>query len=154
MKENILISKCLLGYNVRFDARIISNKHIYDLLNELKTRYNLIPICPEVEGGLQVPRDPSEIKDNKVINIKGKDVTSYFIKGAEFTLMQGKLHHVKLAILKDKSPSCGVNKIYDGNFSKNVIDGQGITAKLLKENGIKIISENEIADLLEGKITL
>jgi len=100
-------------------------------------------ICPEVDGGLTVPRHPCEIQNNKVINCLGEDKTSEFRNGAEITLQLCKKYNIKKAILKEKSPSCGSSYIYDGTFTGTLIPGQGITAKLLRENGIKVISDEE-----------
>lgn len=104
----------------------------------------MILICPEVWGGLTTPRDPSEVLGDKVFSNKGKDVTENFKRGAEETLKLAKKFGIKKALLKAKSPSCGSGKIYDGTFSRTIVDGYGITAKLLKENGIEIISELDI----------
>ncbi len=150
-KEKILISSCLLGNNVRYNAKILNKLD----LSCLKDKVELIPFCPEVASGLPIPRLPSEIKNNKVINIKKEDWTSYFINGANLTLKLVKKLNIKYAILKDKSPSCGVYKIYDGSFQGKLIDGNGFTCKLLKENNIKVYSENEIEKLIiELKISV
>lgn len=136
MKEKVLISACLLGVNCKYDG---NNNYDEELYNKIKD-YELIPVCPEVWGGLTTPRYPSEIKDNKVINTKGEDVTKNFEKGAQETLELAKKLGVKKAILKAKSPSCGNGKIYDGTFTGTLIDGDGITTRLLKENGIEVIT--------------
>ena len=136
MKEKILVSACLLGTNCKYNGGNNYDPSIDEYLKD----YEIIPICPEVLGGLSTPRHPSEIKDNKVINNKGEDVTSFFIKGAELTLEIAKKHNVKKALLKAKSPSCGNGKIYDGTFTDTLTEGDGITTKLLKENGIEIIT--------------
>lgn len=142
---NILISACLLGVNCRYDA---TGKEIPEL-EELMSKHTLIPVCPEQLGGLSTPRSPSEIKGDFVINKEGVDVTEEFIKGAEETLKIAKIYNCKYAILKEKSPSCGSEKIYDGTFSKTIIDGDGFAAKLLKENGIKVIGETEISSKIQ-----
>lgn len=102
--------------------------------------YEIIPICPEQLGGLPTPRPASEIIGDKVINNEGTDVTSNYQKGAEEALKIAKLLGIKKALLKAKSPSCGNGKIYDGTFSGTLIDGDGITTKLLKENNIEVIT--------------
>lgn len=102
--------------------------------------YEIIPICPEIMGGLPTPRLAAEAKGNRVINIEGQDVTKNFQKGAEETLFLAKKYDVKKALLKARSPSCGNGKVYDGTFTKTLIDGDGITTKILKENGIEIIT--------------
>ena len=139
-KENVLISACLLGLNCKYNGK---NNYI-DKVEVLKEKYNLIPVCAEIFGGLPTPRIPAERLQNKVINKDGIDVTYEFEKGAEEVLKLAKFYNAKLAILKEKSPSCGYGKIYDGTFSKSLIDGNGVTTDLLKKNGIEVIGENSI----------
>ncbi len=141
--ENLLISSCLVGNNTKYNGK---NNYL-PLIEKLKDKYNLIVICPEVMGGLSIPRDPSEIKGDKVISNKGNDVTKEYNLGAKIALDLAKKYNCKKALLMEKSPSCGVKKIYDGTFSKNLIDGMGITTKLLYENKIEVYSKDEI-DLL------
>jgi len=141
---NVLISACLLGVNCRYDG---DGKLIKEI-ERLKEIYNLIPVCPEIYGGLKTPREPAEIIDGKVINRKGEDVTENFIKGANETLYLAKLFNCKYAILKERSPSCGFGEIYDGTFSGKLVDGNGITADLLIKNGIMIIGESQMDWLL------
>lgn len=136
MKEKILVSACLLGINCKYDG----GNNYQEEIDEFLKNYDVIPICPEIYGGLPTPRHPSEIKDDKVVSDLGEDVTANFKKGAEETLKLAKKYHVKKALLKAKSPSCGNGKIYDGTFTRQLIDGDGITTKLLKENGIEIIT--------------
>ncbi len=143
--EKILISACLVGDKTKYDGHSNYNPLIKDLL-EL---YELVPFCPEVEGGLKTPRDPSEIKGDKVLSSKGRDVTRNFNEGAEKALNICKYLNIKLAILKEGSPSCGSNEIYDGTFSNKKKKGEGITTSLLRKNGIKVINENEIESLLK-----
>ena len=139
----IMVSACLLGYNVKYDGKSNLNSELIEFLKD----YEVITVCPEVMGGLSIPRVPSEIKGNKVINKDNIDVTNEFTMGAEKTLEIAKENNIKVAILKEKSPSCGSINIYDGSFSNNVINGQGITAKLLIENGIKVFNENNYKEL-------
>lgn len=139
-KENVLISACLLGVNCKYSGGNNYTKQV----ESLKEKYNLIPICPEIYGGLETPREPSEIVDSRVLNKKGIDVTYQFKKGAEETLKLAEFYKVKFAILKEKSPSCGFEEIYDGTFSGKLKKGNGITAELLFQNGIKIIGESNI----------
>jgi len=144
--KKILISACLLGENVKYDGghnSIVDNPFI----NKLLKLDMLIPFCPEVEGGLETPRVPVEIIDNKAINQIGEDKTSYFNQGAQKTLELCKKHNIKYAILKFRSPSCGSGQIYDGTFSHTLVSGDGISTKLLKENNIKVFTEKELGKI-------
>ncbi len=142
--EYLLISSCLLGNNVKYNGK---NNYIKEV-ELLKNKYNLIVICPEVMGGLPIPRIPSEILNDKVINKEGKDVTINFNKGREEAIKLVKKYNIKKALLKEGSPSCGSHYIYDGTFSGNKIDGVGVTTKKLIELGLDIYSEKEIEKLL------
>ncbi len=142
--EKILISACLVGDKVKYDGHSNYNEKVKLLLE----KYELVPFCPEVEGGLTTPRKPSErVKDRVKMN-DGRDVTKQFEKGAELALNICLYLGIKIAILKEGSPSCGSNEIYDGTFSKKKIKGQGVTAELLRRKGIRVISEEEIDSLL------
>ena len=140
---NILISGCLLGLKCRYDGKEKKLPEIEKLIEV----YNLIPVCPEQLGGLPTPRVPAERVNNKVVNQAGVDVTKEYQLGAEEALKIAKLYNCKKAILKEKSPSCGCGKIYDGTFSKNLIVGNGVTADLLLKNGIEIFGESKIDKL-------
>ncbi len=135
-----IVSACLVGINCRYDGNNNLNKKVMERFLEGE----LIPLCPEQLGGLSTPRTPAEIKDNKVFDKNGNDVTENFIKGAKETLRIAKLLGCKEAILKENSPSCGVHNVYDGTFTSKKIKGMGFTAKLLKENGINVKSEIEL----------
>ena len=143
--EKILISACLVGDKTRFDGHSNYNP----LIEELLKKYELVPFCPEVEGGLKTPRDPSEIIKDKVMSSKGRDVTRFFKEGAEKALNICKYLEIKVAILKESSPSCGVHEIHDGSFTNKKKKGEGITTSLLRQNGIKVINEKEIEAFLE-----
>ncbi|WP_149716314.1 DUF523 domain-containing protein [Campylobacter concisus] len=146
MREKILISACLAGINCKFNGE--NNLLNKDVLDEISKRFHLLFVCPEVYGGLSTPREPAEMKNGVVVcKFSGKDVSENFKNGAEICLKIAKLNGCKKAILKSKSPSCGSGKIYDGSFSKRLILGDGITAKLLKENEILVYSEDEIVGL-------
>ena len=145
MKPKILVSACLIGEPVRYDGK---DKNTLKELNALKEKYDIIPICPEVMGGLPIPRPPSEIRGDKVINTLGKDVTENFKKGAEKALQLAKENKVLFALLKQSSPSCGTKTIYNGNFENVKISGMGVTAKLLFGNGITVYSEEDIEKIL------
>lgn len=141
---NILVSGCLLGIACRYDGK----SKPYEPIIALTDKYNLIPFCPEVMGGLPTPRPPSEIVSDKVLNLKGQDVTEQYKKGAEEALRIAKLYKCKYAILKEKSPSCGSGLIHNGKFDGGLIEGDGITARLLKKNGIIVLGESEIENLI------
>lgn len=135
-----LCSACLLGIKCRYNGKSTLNKKVVELL---KTEL-LIPVCPEQLGGLPTPRERAEIIGDKVITKSGKDVTEKFKRGARETLKIAKLLGVKEAILKQGSPSCGCDRIYDGSFSGKTIKGEGITAALLKKHGVKVITEENL----------
>ena len=138
----IIVSSCLLGKNCKYNG---GNNKSNKLIEYLKDK-EYIEVCPEVLGGLKIPRQPSEIKndlDRKVINKEGRNVTKYFANGAKKTLKIAKKNHADVAILKSRSPSCGLGKIYDGTFSSKLVDGNGITTELLLKNNIKVISSDE-----------
>jgi uncharacterized protein YbbK (DUF523 family) len=146
-----LISACLLGIKCAWDGQDIYKS---DKAIELSNSDTLMPVCPEQVGGLKTPRAPQEIQGGtgedvldgkcKVLNIDGEDVTQKFITGAEETLKIVKLFHIEEFIGKSRSPSCGCGQIYDGTFSQQLIDGDGVTTALLKRNGIRVITEEDL----------
>ncbi len=143
--ENILVSACLLGENCKYNGKNNLNAKVV----ELKKKFSIIPVCPEVMGGLPTPRVPSEIQGDRVINKEGKDVTEEYNRGALLALELAKKHNCKIAILKEKSPSCGSKFIYDGTFTGAKILDSGVTTKLLRLNGILVYSEDEIDKLIK-----
>ena len=145
MREKVLISACLAGINCKFNGE--NNLLDSGILDEISTKYHLLFVCPEVFGGLSTPREPAEMKGGLVVTKTAKDVSENFKFGAEICLKIAKLNGCKKAILKARSPSCGSGQIYDGSFTKKLIFGDGIAAKLLKENGILVFSEDEIGRL-------
>ena len=143
----ILVSACLLGTPCRYDGK--SKPH--PLIKELIEKHQVIPVCGEVMGGLPTPRIPSErIGSDKVMNQEGVDVTENYRRGAEEVLRLGRLFGCNVAILKEKSPSCGSGKIYDGTFTRTLTDGYGVTAELLKENGFRILGESDLEEFLKN----
>lgn len=147
--KKILVSACLYGYCTKYDGG--NNLLIDKTFLGWKNRGILIPVCPEELGGLSTPRKPSEICGELVKDSDGNDVTACFIKGAEEALRIAKENNVLFAIMKDGSPSCSCKHIYDGTFSKTKINGAGICARLLLENGIVVLTEN---DMQTAKILL
>ena len=136
----IICSACLLGLATRYDGKIKANKKVLDLVkSEL-----LIPVCPEQLGGQSTPRKNAEICGKKVVEADGADVSAEFKKGAREVLKIVKFNGVEKAIFKQRSPSCGCGQVYDGSFSGKIIKGDGITTKLLKKNGIKVTSEEDL----------
>lgn len=143
--ENILISACLLGVTCRYDGKSIPMKEI----SALKEKCNLIPVCPEIFGGLATPRSPAERNGALVIAKNGRDVTAEYMHGAYEVLRLAKLFSCKKAVLKEHSPSCGSGKIYDGTFSGKLIDGYGTAAAELLQNGIEVFGESRVGELLK-----
>ena len=134
-----IVSACLCGEKTRYDGIISISEKVKNLVDEGKA----IMVCPEVDGGLSVPRLPCEIKGGRVLNVESEDMTDYFVDGAIKTLDTAQKYGIKKATLKEKSPSCGSRLIYDGTFSKTLIPGEGITARLLRLNDIEVISDEE-----------
>ena len=146
--SKILVSACLLGICCRYKGDGKKN----DAILALAKKHTLIPVCPEQLGGLATPRDPSEQQNGRVISKTGLDVTEQYEKGAEAALLIAQLNDVKLAILKSRSPSCGNGLIYDGSFSGRLVPGDGVCASLLKKNGIKVFSEEELDALYQEEL--
>lgn len=141
--HKILISACLMGENVRFDGK--NSKNSSEILKKWQKYGCLVIFCPEVAGGLPVPRLPAEIQpDGRITTVEDTDVTAAFERGAEKALNLCREHSISIAILKEGSPSCGSSLIHDGSFSHARIPGQGVTAQLLEANGISVFSENEL----------
>lgn len=141
----VLISACLLGDNVKYSG----GNNLTPELVELLKKYNvkLVKVCPETFAGLPRPRVPSEIRGEKVFSKDQRDITDEFLDGAEKTFKVANKNQVHFAILKERSPSCGSSFIYDGSFSGKVIEGQGMTAKKLSSENIKIFSEEQLEEI-------
>lgn len=142
----LLISGCLLGLRCRYDGERRPLKE--EQLALLRQHFSLIPVCPEQLGGLSTPRDPSERQGDRVVSAKGRDVTEEYRRGAAEALSIAKQSACSLALLKEKSPSCGKGLIYDGSFQRRLTQGQGVTVELLEANGITVYGESQIEDLL------
>lgn len=143
-KISILVSACLLGDNVKYNS---SNNLVVGLNEKLKD-FDVIKVCPEVLAGLGVPRDTIEVYNNKVLSNKGIDVTSKIYKANDKIIKLIKEKNIKYAILKEKSPTCGVHEIYDGTFSHTKIKGSGMLTRTLIENNITVFNELEIGEFL------
>ncbi|MBB6446375.1 DUF523 domain-containing protein [Bacillus benzoevorans] len=151
----IVVSACLAGLEVKYNG----SHNLNNKINEWFTEKKAIPVCPEVLGGLSIPREPAEIAGGtgedvldgkaKVMTNSGKDVTEQFIAGAEETLKIVKETGAKIIILKERSPSCGSSMIYKGNFNGEKTAGNGVTAALLKRNGIIVVSEENYENIIE-----
>jgi uncharacterized protein YbbK (DUF523 family) len=153
--ERILVSACLLGRRVRYDGG--SKTSDDETLAVWRAEGRLVPFCPEVEGGLAVPRPPAEIEGGvggaavlagtaRILTPDGDDVTNAFLSGAQQALAVATSFGVRMAILKEGSPSCGPLRIYDGTFRGHVTPGQGVTAALLELNGIRVFGEDRIPE--------
>ena len=148
-KTTVMLSSCLLGCPVRYDggANALDDGH----LEFLRSRFEVVHICPEVAGGLETPRVPAEIVPGtpgragedqvRVVTREGDEVSGQFARGAQLALELCLKERVKAAVLKERSPSCGSTRIYDGSFSGRVIPGSGVTAALLKKHTIPVFSE-------------
>ena len=144
--QNVLISACLLGVDCKYNGS--NNKLDDEIIHSLKEKYNLIPVCPEIMGGMPTPRNPVEITDGKVFDNDGVEFTKEFEKGSEEVVKLAKLYDATIAILKENSPSCGSNYIYDGTFNHQKIKGMGIAAHKLSKENIKLFSEENVKILL------
>jgi uncharacterized protein YbbK (DUF523 family) len=146
--EQILVSACLLGQPVRYDGR--SKRRDDRLLLRWQAEGRLVACCPEIAGGLPVPRPPAEIAAGggpgrrTIRTADGRDVTAFFIRGAQAALAVARRHGIRMAVLKDGSPSCGSGRICDGTFSGRSVPGAGVTTALLERHGIRVFAENEI----------
>ena len=157
VQSKILISACLLGQPVRFDGKSKELHHPY--LNRWHGEGRLVPVCPEVTGGLPVPRPAAEIHacsaddvlagTGLVMTEDDEDVSHYFLCGAQHALGLCRQHNIRIAILKENSPSCASSHVYNGHFSGKLIPGAGITTSLLRDSGIHVFSEHEIVAAAE-----
>lgn len=144
--ENILVSACLMGAPVRYNGKSLGLQP--QDLDWLKQHFCIKTLCPEVAGGLPVPRAPAELTAHaRVMDNTGVDCTDAFVRGAEQALAFCRAHHIRVAILAEASPSCGSSVIYDGRFSGTKIAGQGVTTALLRRHGIQVFSQHNVAEL-------
>jgi len=151
----ILVSACLLGERVRYDGG--ENRCAHPYLQQWEKEGRVVAVCPEMLGGLPTPRPPAEITPKgsgaqvlagkaRVVDVQGEDVSEAFVKGAREVVALAKRHGVRMAVLKEGSPSCGSARIYDGTFGGVKVAGEGVCASALREAGIAVFSENQLEE--------
>lgn len=150
--QKILVSRCLLGQRVRYDGGAHGP---FSLLERWQQEGRIVPLCPEVAGGLPTPRAPAEIAGGQgaqvldgllpVLTVEGEDVTAAFVEGAQQALALVAQYGIRIAVLKARSPSCGNRETYDGSFSGTKVAGEGVTAAALRRAGVQVFSEEELA---------
>jgi uncharacterized protein YbbK (DUF523 family) len=151
--EKLLVSRCLLGHKVRYDGGAHGP---FDLLQHWQDEGRIVALCPEVAGGLATPRPPAEIPGGQGVQVldgnlpvltdSGEDVTSAFVAGAEIALQLVRQHGLRVAVLKARSPSCGNMHNYDGSFSGTLVEGEGVTAALLRRAGVRVFNETQLTE--------
>ncbi|SSW72317.1 hypothetical protein AVE30378_05053 [Achromobacter veterisilvae] len=150
--QYVLVSSCLLGNPVRYDGRGVSRDNA--VLARWLREGRVVSVCPEMAGGLPVPRPPAEIEPGagaaavlagraRVVAVSGEDVTAPFVQGAREALAAASRHAIRVAVLKEGSPSCGSGYVYDGHFAGRKLPGQGVTAELLGRAGVRVFSEKQ-----------
>lgn len=144
-KKTVLVSACLLGVSCRYNGSCGDPSEIRALMEIA----HLVPVCPEILGGLPTPRPPAERIGQSVITCEGGDVTREYLRGAQESLKLAKLYGVEYALMKERSPSCGAGEIYDGTFTHTRIPGDGAASALLKENGICVFGESRVHELID-----
>ena len=144
--EKLLISACLLGENCRWDGG--NNALPAEILAALRQRFALLPVCPERDGGMSTPRVPSERRGTAVVSRTGEDVTEYFSRGAECALQTARAGGCSVALLKERSPSCGSGRIYDGSFTGTLVPSDGLAAERLRAAGLRVLGESRVGELL------
>lgn len=137
----IAVSACLLGHNCKYNGGNNRSQAVLDYIEG----HEVIPICPETAGGLPTPRIPVELRDGRAINANGEDVTTFFRTGVEKTMAKLAGEAIDLAILQPRSPSCGCKQIYDGTFTKTLIDGKGMFAQALEDAGIPLLDAADVS---------
>ena len=158
MTLKYLVSACLAGQPVRYDAKSNTQQAICQLMQT----HQVITACPEMMGGLSCPRFPAEIQNGQatdvlngtaqVKDVLGTDVSAEFIAGAQRMLELAQLHKVDVVVLKDRSPSCGSHYIYDGSFTRTKIAGYGVTTALLKQHGFQVLSEQDFLAMIQDQL--
>lgn len=156
--RKVLVSACLLGRRVRYDGRAKTIGD--DLVARWREEGRLVVHCPEIAGGLPVPRPPAEIEPGasaadvlagraRILTPEGADVTDHFVGGARAALATALGHGVAVALLKESSPSCGSHEVYDGAFGGRKVAGAGVTARLLEDHGVAVFNEDQVAEAAE-----
>ena len=148
-KPKILISACLVGENCKYNGGNNADAICAGELAQLGQIYELIAVCPESMGGLATPREPAEIcaSGRVVTKFSGCDVTAEFVLGAQICADIARENGCKIAVLKERSPSCGSGEIYDGSFTGRLVSGDGLTAAALKNLGVRVVGESSLAEL-------
>ena len=136
----IAVSACLLGHDCKYNGGNNRSQKVLDYIEG----HEVISVCPEVTGGMPIPRVPVELKNGRAINRDGEDVTEFFQKGVKLTMK--KMQDIDLAILQPRSPSCGCKQVYDGSFTKTLIDGKGMFAQALAEAGIPLMDGDDVPE--------
>ena len=144
--KKIIVSACLLGRNCKYSGGNNRNEAVLSYV----TGREVIPVCPEVAAGMPVPRPPVELREGRVISCEGKDLDAVYRAGVARTLEMLAGEEIECAILKAKSPTCGVHEIYDGTFSGKKIKGQGLLAKALRRAGVRVIDEEDVESGVAG----
>ena len=138
----IAVSACLLGHDCKYNGGNNRSQKVLDYIEG----HEVIPVCPEVTGGLSTPRIPVELKDGRAINRNREDVTEFFYRGIELTMEKLADQNIDLAILQPRSPSCGCKQIYDGSFTKTLINGKGMFAQALSDAGIPLMDGDDVPE--------
>lgn len=155
--NKVLVSACLLGSPVRYDGRDLQSTDA--ILSQWLREDRVVSFCPEVAGGLPTPRPPAEIvggdgrnllqEQARVLDCNGRDVSAFFLNGARQALVLCQSYRIRVAVLTERSPSCGSSQIYDGSFSGHKIPGQGVTTALLEQHGIRVFNQHQLAQAAE-----
>lgn len=143
----LLVSACLMGVHCRYDG----GNNLLPQLKELMKQCTCIPVCAELFGGLPTPRTPAERRGGRIVTMDGQDVTDAFIRGTAEILRLAELYHCKTALLKENSPSCGSGHIYNGTFTGTLTEGDGLTAQMLKKQGVTVYGESQIQELINDR---
>ena len=145
MNKKVVVSACLMGRNCKYNG---GNNYNETLVNFLKDQ-DVIEVCPEVAGGMPVPRPAVEIRDGRVVRADGSDWHEAYCKGVDAVMQSLKGKDIAYAVLQSRSPTCGVKQIYDGSFSKTLVDGKGLLAKALADAGCRLVDVEDLKYIME-----